>query len=169
MARCRHISAGFDDAARGDVSRSTAGLCVQIILSGVDRNHAADNGVHAVHPQDRVYPIVPGAATLGADVAEITGMAPAISRFRTAVRCAGWIEVPAVAAARTSFVDVPLMDVEGEAAIIQTPHECYDTNAVAQSREIYRSLDAAASRRLEFGACSLCIGRERRGHRIRRQ
>lgn len=135
----------------------------------MDRNHVADDGLRAVHPQDRVYPVVPCSAPLGADVAEIAGMAPAISRFRSAVRCTGWIEVHAVPGARTSFVDAPLIDVEGEAAIIQTSYEGHDTDAVAQSGEIHRSFNATASRWLEF-----CVGlgrlkRERCGTSIRRQ
>ena len=101
-------------------------------------------------------------------------MASAIKRFRPTVNCSGRIEVPTVPGARTSFadvpfIDVPLMDVEGEAAVIQPPYEGNDTDAIVQPGEIHRSLNAAASRWLEFGACSCGLGREWCGNSVRGQ
>ena len=135
----------------------------------MDGNHTPDDGVRAVHPQNRVYPVVPCAASLGADVAEIAGVALTGSRFRPAVEHTRRIEVPAVPVARTSFVDVPFIDVEGEEPIIQTPYKCHDTNTGLQLGEIHRSLDTAASSRLEFGVGARSIGRSGRWRGIRRQ
>src|SRR5690606_3508873 len=163
----RRLFDGLYDAAGDGRARAAVGLGVEVVLSFVDDEDAADDGGGAVEADVGEDAVHPGAALRGADVAEVAGVVERTGVLGIAVGRAGGVEV----AARIRLgAGGGFEDGDAVEPLVQPLGAQLDTDARVVAHEPRRAPHAAAADGQEFDArgvglperTGLCVVRRRR-------